>query len=339
MEHNQVNKIPFGIFSRAEFLTSLNMKDNQLTSLPLGISYLFISYFSVALVCLYTLAWTRWNFMNWKQSSGSWALLCHTDTHTTRHIQPDTYSHCDQRQILFAFSYISLIVWFDDNADADILTPSRLEFWKSSSGRPWITRMKTVLDNVKSNRLICLCYVVLRQFSFTAVVGLVTTVPRSALVMLVTSWILSKVDQLGINGVLHSALEAACTAHCASLYHPLCPTHCASYRHCASLYCQLFTTHCASLYRPLCVLVPPTVYHPLCLVPPAVCLCTAHCGSSYCPLCCCITLHSCEWSCSVLCDGRYGSVGQHGWTKPWYEPTDETSRWHWQAREIRSVDT
>jgi len=36
MEHNQVNKIPFGIFSRAELLTSLNMRDNQLTSLPLG---------------------------------------------------------------------------------------------------------------------------------------------------------------------------------------------------------------------------------------------------------------------------------------------------------------
>ena len=36
MEHNQINKIPFGIFSRAELLTSLNMKDNQLTSLPLG---------------------------------------------------------------------------------------------------------------------------------------------------------------------------------------------------------------------------------------------------------------------------------------------------------------
>ena len=36
MEHNQINKIPFGIFSRAECLTKLNMKDNQLTSLPLG---------------------------------------------------------------------------------------------------------------------------------------------------------------------------------------------------------------------------------------------------------------------------------------------------------------
>ena len=37
MEHNQINKIPFGIFSRASSLTKLNMKDNQLTSLPLDI--------------------------------------------------------------------------------------------------------------------------------------------------------------------------------------------------------------------------------------------------------------------------------------------------------------
>ena len=36
MEHNQINKIPFGIFSRAKYLTKLNMKDNQLTALPLG---------------------------------------------------------------------------------------------------------------------------------------------------------------------------------------------------------------------------------------------------------------------------------------------------------------
>ena len=38
MEHNQINKIPFGIFSRAACLTKLNMKDNQLTSLPLGMT-------------------------------------------------------------------------------------------------------------------------------------------------------------------------------------------------------------------------------------------------------------------------------------------------------------
>ena len=37
MEHNKINKIPFGIFSRAKNLTKLNMKDNQLTSLPLDI--------------------------------------------------------------------------------------------------------------------------------------------------------------------------------------------------------------------------------------------------------------------------------------------------------------
>lgn len=42
MEHNQINKIPYGIFSQAHYLTKLNMKDNQLTSLPLGID-IFIS--------------------------------------------------------------------------------------------------------------------------------------------------------------------------------------------------------------------------------------------------------------------------------------------------------
>ena len=36
MEHNQITKIPFGIFSRAPSLTKLNMKENQLRSLPLG---------------------------------------------------------------------------------------------------------------------------------------------------------------------------------------------------------------------------------------------------------------------------------------------------------------
>ena len=35
MEHNQINNIPLGIFSRATALTKLNMKDNQLTALPL----------------------------------------------------------------------------------------------------------------------------------------------------------------------------------------------------------------------------------------------------------------------------------------------------------------
>lgn len=36
MEHNQIDKIPYGIFSRAKNLTKLNMKENSLTSLPLG---------------------------------------------------------------------------------------------------------------------------------------------------------------------------------------------------------------------------------------------------------------------------------------------------------------
>ena len=37
MEHNKINNIPFGIFTRAKHLTKLNMKDNQLASLPLDI--------------------------------------------------------------------------------------------------------------------------------------------------------------------------------------------------------------------------------------------------------------------------------------------------------------
>jgi len=36
MEQNVVNKIPYGIFSQASYLSKLNMKDNRLTSLPLG---------------------------------------------------------------------------------------------------------------------------------------------------------------------------------------------------------------------------------------------------------------------------------------------------------------
>ena len=39
MEHNQINNIPLGIFSRATALTKLNMKDNQLTALPLDMGY------------------------------------------------------------------------------------------------------------------------------------------------------------------------------------------------------------------------------------------------------------------------------------------------------------
>ena len=39
MEHNQIDKIPYSIFSFAKYLSNLNMKDNQLTLLPLGKSY------------------------------------------------------------------------------------------------------------------------------------------------------------------------------------------------------------------------------------------------------------------------------------------------------------
>lgn len=37
MEHNQIDKIPYSIFSFAKYLSNLNMKDNLLTSLPLDI--------------------------------------------------------------------------------------------------------------------------------------------------------------------------------------------------------------------------------------------------------------------------------------------------------------
>ncbi len=36
MDHNQITKIPFGIFSRAANLAKLNMRDNQLAALPPG---------------------------------------------------------------------------------------------------------------------------------------------------------------------------------------------------------------------------------------------------------------------------------------------------------------
>ena len=36
MEHNKCDRIPYGIFSRASHLTKLNMKENQLASLPIG---------------------------------------------------------------------------------------------------------------------------------------------------------------------------------------------------------------------------------------------------------------------------------------------------------------
>jgi hypothetical protein len=41
MEHNQCDRIPYGIFSRAKYLSKLNMKENQLTSLPIGKAYVF----------------------------------------------------------------------------------------------------------------------------------------------------------------------------------------------------------------------------------------------------------------------------------------------------------
>ncbi len=36
MEHNFCDRIPYGIFSRANHLQKLNMKENALTSLPIG---------------------------------------------------------------------------------------------------------------------------------------------------------------------------------------------------------------------------------------------------------------------------------------------------------------
>ena len=42
MEHNKCDRIPYGIFSRASHLTKLNMKENQLTSLPIGMIYNYV---------------------------------------------------------------------------------------------------------------------------------------------------------------------------------------------------------------------------------------------------------------------------------------------------------
>ena len=44
MQHNQIDKIPYSIFSFAKYLSTLNINTNQLTSLPLGINtfYSFI---------------------------------------------------------------------------------------------------------------------------------------------------------------------------------------------------------------------------------------------------------------------------------------------------------
>lgn len=42
MDHNQITKIPFGIFSRATNLAKLNMKNNQLAALPPGMLSLLL---------------------------------------------------------------------------------------------------------------------------------------------------------------------------------------------------------------------------------------------------------------------------------------------------------
>ncbi len=37
MQHNQIDKIPYSIFSFAKYLSTLNMNTNQLTALPIDI--------------------------------------------------------------------------------------------------------------------------------------------------------------------------------------------------------------------------------------------------------------------------------------------------------------
>lgn len=44
LEHNQIDKIPYGIFTRATALTKLNMKENSLVSL-MSLIYLCFSGF------------------------------------------------------------------------------------------------------------------------------------------------------------------------------------------------------------------------------------------------------------------------------------------------------
>ena len=39
MEHNTVTKVPLGIFSQAPELTSVNLNNNQVATLPLGELY------------------------------------------------------------------------------------------------------------------------------------------------------------------------------------------------------------------------------------------------------------------------------------------------------------
>lgn len=42
MEHNSISLIPFGIFANSSALTKLNFKENQLTTLPLGLFYCYL---------------------------------------------------------------------------------------------------------------------------------------------------------------------------------------------------------------------------------------------------------------------------------------------------------
>ena len=44
MEHNQCDRIPYGIFSRAKYLSKLNMKENQLTFLKIVKDYAFCNF-------------------------------------------------------------------------------------------------------------------------------------------------------------------------------------------------------------------------------------------------------------------------------------------------------
>jgi hypothetical protein len=44
MECNTIDKIPFSIFSLAKYLSKLNMRENSLTSLPLGMIEILFKY-------------------------------------------------------------------------------------------------------------------------------------------------------------------------------------------------------------------------------------------------------------------------------------------------------
>ena len=66
MEHNQCDRIPYGIFSRAKYLSKLNMKENQLTSLPIGKDYAFCNFILLrnhsSLMCASCHFNWSWNF-------------------------------------------------------------------------------------------------------------------------------------------------------------------------------------------------------------------------------------------------------------------------------------